>query len=1069
MIRLAIRRPVAIAMAYIAVALLGVAAWRNIPIEHLPDTTLPRLHVSAAWPGASPEATEAFVTSPLEAAIQQVRGVERVTSTSDHRNGRGFASIQIEFVRGTPMEFARLDLSERIVALERELPRDVQGPWVQAYVPPELRDRERPFLQYTITGPYTVEALRAHVDDVIAPELRRLDGVADVSVEGGRRRLLEVELDENRVRALGLELERVRRAIRELEYVREAGIVNVGGRMHTLALRHEIASAADVRRLPLLTDRGRIVRLGDVATVHDTFEDPEQHYRVDGQPAVSFIVHRRSGTNSVAVADRAKAAVDDLAPLHPAGVRLFLDGDQSQMIRAQLTDLRLRALIAGVVVFLVLLAFLRTLRSAAIVFATIAFSVLITLNLMYFGGHTLNVLTLMGLAMGFGLIVDNAIVVLENIYRRHRGGEAAAVAAEHGARDVVLAVIAATLTTLVALVPFVYLQGELRAYYVPLAIVVGFSLLASLFVAFSFIPGLAAKLLDARARQRTPATAAAEPGPDARGAARHSGAAAEARRARAPVYVRAYEHLVRATLRYPWAALVLAVLLFGGSYWIFRERVSTGVLWRPWWEQRSELVIQITLPRGDELERVDAIAAHFEERLRELPGIDRFVSRVMGQAARINITFPADVEASLYPEVLKERLTALSHQFGGADVRVYGYGPSFYGGAAMPPTYSATVLGYNYERVRDITEVLGRRFERFARVRDVNTNATGRWYERDRATELVLTLDRRRLALHDITAADVVQQVAAAVRGQGSAEPLRVGGEELSFSVKFEGHRRIDDHALLELLLPGRGGEAVRLGDVASLHEQDVLARIVRENQQYQRRLTYEFRGPRRLGDVIHNLVIESTELPPGYAIQSRDDSRWLAEERAQIYGVLIVALLLIFMVTAALFESLRQPLCVILAVPMALVGVFLLFAYTGASFTREAYIGVIMMGGIVVNNAILLVDHVNALRRRAGLPLLEAVQRGTLERVRPILMTSTTTVLGLLPLVLFSRSADANIWNALGYSLIGGLTSATVLVLTVTPALYLIFERGPERRRLRRRALGLELAGPADRSLVGR
>jgi hydrophobic/amphiphilic exporter-1 (mainly G- bacteria), HAE1 family len=284
-------------------------------------------------------------------------------------------------------------------------------------------------------------------------------------------------------------------------------------------------------------------------------------------------------------------------------------------------------------------------------------------------------------------------------------------------------------------------------------------------------------------------------------------------------------------------------------------------------------------------------------------------------------------------------------------------------------------------------------------------------------------------------------------------------GEELQFAVKLEGNRQIDLLELQDLLLPSRTGSAVRLGEVARLEERAVLARIQREDQRYIRYVSYEFRGPTRLGDRVQEVVIENTFLPPGYSIETGTAWRWDDEEKRQIYGVLAIAILLIFMVTAALFESVRQPLTVLLAVPMALVGVFLIFFYTGASFTREAYVGVIMMGGVVVNNAILLVDHVNHLRRVDGMELMSATLRGTLERVRPILMTSTTTIMGLLPLVLFSQSANENIWNALAYALIGGLASSTVLVLTVTPALYLLFERKPEERRLARRERESRLA----------
>jgi HAE1 family hydrophobic/amphiphilic exporter-1 len=279
---------------------------------------------------------------------------------------------------------------------------------------------------------------------------------------------------------------------------------------------------------------------------------------------------------------------------------------------------------------------------------------------------------------------------------------------------------------------------------------------------------------------------------------------------------------------------------------------------------------------------------------------------------------------------------------------------------------------------------------------------------------------------------------------------VTIGGAEVRLEVKRQGADRIDVHALEEVLLPGRSGESVRLGDVASIAERDVLGRVVREDQRYQRNVAYEFRGPNKLGDRVRDAVVAATTLPDGYSIETSNIFEFGADEQQQIYGVLTFALVLIVMVTAALFESVRQPLCVLLTVPMALIGVFLLFFYINASFTREAYIGVIMMGGVVVNNAILLIDRINQLRRHEGMGLEPAIVQGTLQRVQPILMTSVTTILGLLPLVLFSASVDANIWNALGYSLIGGLASSTVLVLTVTPALYLLFERRPERRRLK-------------------
>jgi HAE1 family hydrophobic/amphiphilic exporter-1 len=1027
MIRFSIRRPVAVAMLYGALALLGVASWLNVPVELLPETQLPRLRVTTNWPGASPEVTEAFLTSPIEAAVQQVRGVEKVTSTSEEARG----VVDVEFGREVDLDFARLELSEQLAALDENLPEGAQRPIVEPYVPEEFAEQNRPFLTYTITGPLTTEALRTVMEETVGPELRQVPGVADVQAYGGRERLLEVALDERKILALGLTPDVVRKKVDELEYVREAGRVDRGGMQYTIAIREYAGSAARIRALPLLTDKGRVVRLEDVAVVRDTYDEARRFYRIDGQPAVAFQVVKEIGVNVVRASDAVKARVAGLQPLLPPGARIILDQDESEGVRTQLTDLRGRALSSALIVFVVLFFFLRSFRSAAIVFASIAFSALITLNLIFFGGLTLNVLTLMGLAMGFGLIIDNAVVVLENVYRHARSAPDAEVAAERGAREMVLPVLAATLTTIIVFIPFVYLQGEVRLFYVPLAIVVGFTNLASLFVTFSFTPALAGRLLGSRVRKIRE----------------------RAERERSPVYERLYAGMVGVTLRRPWLAVAVALLALWGSGYLFQKYVTRGTVWQPWYDQESYIQISFDLPRGEELERTDQLVRYFEDRLKQMPEVERFTTNVYPQAAQMRVEFPDSLQETVIPVSIKEQLEAYSHQYGGAEMRVMGYGPSFYGGGGSPPNYSIQVLGYNYERVREIADDLGRRLQQFSRIQDVDTNSDGAWFQRDKATEVVLRVDRPALAAHGLSAKEVVQRVSAAVGRNGQRGRLRVADEEVAFSVALDGHQRMDVEQLRQLLIPGPGGGAVRLADVARVDEREVLSRIVREDQQYQRMVSYEFRGPTKLGDKVHEAVMKSTRLPPGYTLVGREEWKWSDDEKAQIYGVLAISLVLVFMVTAALFESLRQPLCVLLTVPMALIGVFLTFFFTGASFSREAFIGVIMMGGVVTNNATLLVDHINHKRRGDGLPLADAILHGTLERVRPILMTSSVTILGLLPLVVASEAADANIWNALGYALLGGLASSTVLVLTVLPALYLLFERGPERRRLKREA----------------
>lgn len=1017
MIRLSIRRPVAVAMAYASVALLGIAAWRNIPIELLPDTRLPRLSVTGEWRGASPETVEAFLTSPMEAAVQQVQGVEKVTSVSSE----GQTELDIEFNRDVDMDFTRMELAERMATLREELPPGVGDVTVQPYVPEQFSNQDSRFLAYTFSGPHTLGALRRYLEEDVAPLISQVEGVGFVRVEGGQERVLELELDPQRMHALDLAPEEVRRRIADLDLVREAGTHRDGERQWTVTIRNRPGSVDDFRSAVLLADGGRLVRVEDVARVRDTYEEPLFHFRIDAQPAVRFEVVKEIGANSVRVADRVKSVVARVENAGPVGTRYDLEYDESEDIRRQLTDLRTRALLSALVILVVLLIFLRSVRSTVVIFATIAFSVLIALNLVYFGGYALNLLTLMGLAMGFGLIVDNSIVVLENVYRAWQSGRAPAEAAEQGTRDVILPILASTATTLIVFLPFVYLQGELRVFYVPLAIVVALTLVGSLLVSFTFIPALSARVLPERPTD---------------------GDGGGQRRPR-PLYVRFYATLLAFITAHPVWMIVLTAGVFAGSAWLFDEHVDRGVVWsRAGWGNDTYLQIIYELPRGSDLARMDELVQYFEERIKRMPEVEEFSTQVTPRFARTSVYFPDELEQTTVPVVIKEQLTSFGLGFSGAEVRVYGFGPSFYGGGGSPPNYAIQVLGYNYEQVRDIAEDLGRRLRRQPRVQEVDTNSTGSFFNRDRAFEYVVDVDRDALARYGLTVQDFVGRLRTAIASTPSRDYVKVGGEELRYDIRIEGNRELDVRALHEVLVEAPDGTGVRVGDVVTIAPREVLSEIRREDQQYQRTVAYEFRGPTKLGDLVHEQVIAATETPPGYTVKKLDRYRWAEEERDQIYLVLLVSVGLIYMVTAALFESLRQPLCVLLTVPMALIGVFLIFFYYDITFTREAYIGVIMMGGIVVNNAILLVDKMNRLRRDEGVPLAEAVVEGTLQRVRPIFMTTATTVLGLLPLVLRSESVDSNIWNALAYALIGGLLSSTLFVLTTTPALYLLFER---------------------------
>ncbi|MFQ5688688.1 MAG: efflux RND transporter permease subunit [Gemmatimonadota bacterium] len=1014
MIDLAVRRPVATAAIYAALLALGAYSFHLIPVERLPDVAYPRLTVNASWSGASPEAMEAFVTAPVEAVVQQVRGVRKVISTSraDPRGTGSSAEIQVEFARETRMEFAQLELGERIAALRNQLPPDVR-PTVEPYIPPEFAEENEIFLSYRLSGPYTFSRLRKLGEDEIKPLLRAIDGVSEAWVYGGEPREISIELDRGRLEALNLRPEDVANRLREVSEPRAPGSVQLEGREVAIAVRTRALGAPDLENVVVLTRPEGPVRVRDLGRVLDHTAEPTGYFRIDGQPTVSLVIQRQAGTNAIRLAEEIKARMQAVRSTLPPGATLELDRDQSKEIRAELSDLRLRATASAIVIFLVLMLFLRSLGAVLVVFATIGFSVLIAINFLYLGGFSLNVLTLAGLAWGFGLVVDNGIVVLENVERHRRSGKPRAEAARLGARQVGLPVLAATLTTAIVLVPFLFMQGELRLYYVPLAFAVGFSILASLFVAFTFVPALASRLAGRKGRAEAP------PG---------SGR-------REPIYQRAYGALLGTALDHPFLVMTLCLGCLWGSWRLFDRHVTRGVPWSSFWGQRTYIDVIIQFPRGAGLDRTDALASSFETKLATLPEVARFETNVLPQYARIRVTFPKQLETTPVPVAIKEQMVAYSYGFSGADVRVYGYGPSFYGGGGSPPNYRLKILGFNYLQVQKIAESLASRLKRFSRIRDVDPNASSGWYERDKEFEYYIAPDREALGRRGLSVEQLLDFVSANVRGSVSAQRLRIGGEEVQYAVKVTGYRDFDLGDLEQLRVPVEGGREVRLSNVARVGRRDVLSRIRREDQQYERTVAWEFRGPVKLGDLVRDAVVDAMGLPPGYKIERDESWRWSDEQRSQVYLALGFSVLLIYMVTAALFESLAAPFVVLLTLPLALIGVFLIFFYTDATFTRTAYIGTIMMAGIVVNNAILIVYHIGELRR--SMAVRAAILRGTLERVRPILMTTLTTIFGLLPLVLFAGTQDQNIWNALALATIGGLLSSTLFVLVAIPVAY--------------------------------
>ncbi len=458
-------------------------------------------------------------------------------------------------------------------------------------------------------------------------------------------------------------------------------------------------------------------------------------------------------------------------------------------------------------------------------------------------------------------------------------------------------------------------------------------------------------------------------------------------------------------------------------------------------------MVNLRLQSGAEASRTEAALRPFEEYVLGLPDIERLEVRVTSNNGTMFVEFPPELEATAYPLVVKEELIGIATRYAGLQVSVGGFDDNYYAsgfGRAFTMSSRIKLYGYNYEELGEIGTNIAEMAKRSARVQEATVTAGSTGYWSDQGGELVLSIRRDQLALYGLTVSDLRLQLESLLRGRTNRDELRIACEKWNLQVKVSG---VDERTLQDLLeAPIRtvDGVGVRMGDLLEVSIQSIPGEITREDQRYDRYVQWEYRGSTRASTAYRQAIFDSLDLPPGYSASLEDTFRLTQQERLQLRNVAILALAIVFMVLAALYESLLQPFVVLLSVPGALIGVFLAFYWSGKPFDASASVGVVLLGGIVVNNAILLVDHINL--RRRDLELFEAVVVGTAERVRPILITSITTIGGMLPLVLITATDEASrssdIWGTLALSTIGGLTASTLLTLTVTPILYLMAER---------------------------
>jgi HAE1 family hydrophobic/amphiphilic exporter-1 len=998
------------AAAYAGLLFLGLAALPGLPLGLAPDLEYPRLSVTWAWPNASPETVEALVTSRIEAAAARLRGAREISSNS----GPGWGWVDVSFERGTDMGLSEVVLREALSALRDELPRDLPPPVIDRTVPEEMDPGA--FFAVQVTGDRTPEALRALLDDTILPRLAGVAGVSGTSAWGGGRAEIRVDLDRGAVERGLVTPEQAADALGRVGAGRSLGTWRRDGARLPVTLTRPDPSASSLRERTLERD-GVPLTLADVAHVTEGWEAPRTLARLDGRPSVQGVLEREAGTNVMRVAADARAALADLERTLPSDVSVRVIHDESESIGEEILTLTRRAAASLALIFLVVVVARRSVRQPLAILSTVLFSAVATFLLFRFAGLGINLVTLSGIALAFGMAVDNSIVLLENVALRAPGLRPVRMLA--ATREVLFPLLAATTTTAVVMVPFLNLSGELRDYYLPFVLAVVLSLVASLVVALTLTPLLARWAL--AGGKRGSATATRPPSHRLRDA---------------------FDRVIRTLLARPLLPVIPSVLLLGASLWVFENKIARGSIFDP--RADTTVAVSIGLPPGAEIARTDALLRTFEdvvlthEFFREgwIEQVDALASEDRGS---VRVKFHPAVARTAAPAVLKEELTLRAATVSGAEISVVGQGPGFSRGRSnVSPSYQLRLRGPDYLRLGELAESLAQTLGRNPRIRDVDTNGAGLFVEE--ARELALVPDRTRLSELGLTMRQFVTAVAPALSSDLAARELTGSAGEVIGRVGFADGEALDATGLMEMLVWTPDGAAVPVAELARLEDRAVPGEIRRRDQRYERTVTFEYRGPSRVGDRFVKSLVENTQLPPGYSLEDGLGVFLTSAQEHEIGSAVALSLVLVAMVSAALFESLRLPFVALLSVPLSFAGIPFTFWATGESFDRTAYVGLILLSGIAVNNALLLVHRAGRLLRSTG-DSWEAARRAAVERAAPILLTTATSVAGLIPLIL-DRGATSGTWRSLALSATAGLTASAVFTLLVIPCLFVLLTR---------------------------
>lgn len=1012
-----VNRKITILMLTLIVCLFGIISFVRIGIDMMPDLEYPFASVITTYEGVASEDIENLITRPIEEAVSTVKKVSKVRSMSKE----GVSVVMVEFEWGTLLDFAAQDIREKISWLTDILPEDADTPSVVKF---NLSDM--PILFYGITGMDDTIKLREYVKDNVKTRIERLDGVASCWISGGLEREINVFVDRDRLRAYNLSISQVIETIRRENLNVSAGHVTRGYTEYLVRTMGEYKSLEPISNTIVGISNDTPIYIKDIARVEDTHKEVRNYSRTNKKDSLVMMILKQSGANTVKVIDRVKSALKEMRAEIPEGIKFHAVIDHSRIIKKVVKRTNFNAIEGAILAIIVILIFLGSWRPTLIISLAIPLSIVTTFMGIYAFGYTFNIMTLGGLALGIGMLVDNAVVVIENTFRHlDELGEDRNKAAKAGATEVGMAITASTFTTMAVFIPMVLTSGIAGKLSRPLAVTVCLALLASLFVSLTIVPMIASSVLRGRKRDesgRAPGKSRFEP------------------------IRNIYRRWLLFSLMHRKTVLGATVVLIAGTMYMVPH---LGMEFMP--KQDIPILSMIAkMPAGTNLEETDRVIRQIEDIVLDQPEtlyITPFIG--LSEMTKMDLAWgmgAADVnEAEIMvklvdkedrirssdeiTDAIRKRLPKVKD----AEFNFIDIGEMMMGGGGEAPI-EVKVFGKDLSILEEISRSIAERCRDVPGFRDVEISLKAV------KPEIQIKVDREKAARLGLTVGEIGRTVKEAFLGI-VASRYRIEGDEYDLRVRFQDLDRNSVSDISNINISSPLGPQIPLYQVAEIGYGKGPVEITREDQE--RKVTVKGNTfGRDMGSIVKDIKerVANISLPEGYFVKFGGRYQDMQEAFSSLSWALLIAIMLVYMIMAAQFESLLTPFVIMFTVPLAFIGVvFGLFAF-GKTLSVPALMGVLILTGIVVNNAIVMIDYINRLKKR-GIEFGEAIVEGAAVRMRPILVTAITTILGMLPMAL-SHTEGAEMRSPMAVAVASGLLFSTFLTLFIIPIVYSIVNR---------------------------